>query len=149
MNEFKAELEKADNVSQANTQEAREQGEVRANNTEKNFDNITARLKNGHVNYTLLTTEDGRNLIKIENSKKELAECRAPVKKEIDIQRQKKSEMKQKFKSGKLSEDEYSKVCKHLKRLKDSLNTVDWRFYDDLQKKYKISLSGIQELIFN
>ena len=85
----------------------------------------------------------------IENSKKELAECRAPVKKEIDIQRQKKSEMKQKFKSGKLSEDEYSKVCKHLKRLKDSLNTVDWRFYDDLQKKYKISLSGIQELIFN
>ena len=51
-------------------QGAREQGEVRASNTEKNFDNMTARLKNGHVNYTLSTTEDRRNLVKIENSTK-------------------------------------------------------------------------------
>ena len=66
----KAETANTDNTPQSNTQGAREQDGVRANNTEKNFDNITARLKNGHVNYTLLTTEDGRNLVKIENSTK-------------------------------------------------------------------------------
>ena len=66
----KAETAKVDNTPQPNTQGAREQGEVHASNTEKNFDKMTARLKNGHVNYTLLTTEDGRNLVKIENSTK-------------------------------------------------------------------------------
>ena len=53
VNEFKAELEKVDNTPQPVPQ------------TKENFDNMTARLKNGHVNYTLTTTEDGRNLVKI------------------------------------------------------------------------------------
>ena len=66
----KAEHSNADNTPQQNAQGAREQGGVRASNTEKNFDKMTARLKNGHVNYTLSTTEDGRNLVKIENSTK-------------------------------------------------------------------------------
>ena len=34
-----------------------------------NFEDMFARLKNGHVNYTLSTTEDGRKLVKIEDYK--------------------------------------------------------------------------------
>ena len=56
--EFKAGIEKVDNTPQPDPQ------------TKENFDNMIARLKNGHVNYTLSTTEDGRNLVKIENSTK-------------------------------------------------------------------------------
>ena len=62
----KAEQAKADNTPLP--QGAREQSDVRASNTENNFDNMTARLKKGHVNYTLSATEDGRKLVKIENS---------------------------------------------------------------------------------
>ena len=40
------------------------------NVTTMNFEQMSNRLKNGHVNYTLSTTEDGRNLVKIENSTK-------------------------------------------------------------------------------
>ena len=84
----------------------------------------------------------------IEKSKQELKERHTPVEKEIELQRQKKSEMRKKFKAGEISEDEYSEVCKVLKRMKNSLNTVDWRYYDELQLKYQISLTGIQHLIF-
>ena len=84
----------------------------------------------------------------IEKSKQELKERHTPVEKEIELQRQKKSEMRKKFKAGEISEVEYSEVCKVLKRMKNSLNTVDWRYYDELQLKYQISLTGIQHLIF-
>ena len=63
-------------------------------------------------------------------------------------QRQKKIEMKKKFKAREISEEEYSAACKLLKRIKDSLYTVDRRFYDELQQKCKLSLTGIQHLIF-
>ena len=43
---------------------------VKNNGTAMNFEQMTERLKNGHVNYTLLKTEDGRKLIRIENSTK-------------------------------------------------------------------------------
>ena len=84
----------------------------------------------------------------IEKAKQELKERHFPILKEIELQRQKKSEMRKKFKAGEISEDEYSEVCKVLKRMKNSLNTVDWRYYDELQLKYQISLTGIRHLIF-
>ena len=84
----------------------------------------------------------------IEKAKQELKERHSPILKEIELQRQKKSEMRKKFKAGEISEDEYSEVCKVLKRMKDSLYIVDSRFYDELQQKYKISLTGIRHLIF-
>ena len=84
----------------------------------------------------------------IEKAKQELKERHSPILKEIELQRQKKSEMRKKFKAGEISEDEYSEVCKVLKRMKNSLNTVDWRYYDELQKKYKINLTDIRHLIF-
>ena len=84
----------------------------------------------------------------IEKAKQELKERHSPILKEIELQRQKKSEMRKKFKAGEISEDEYSEVCKVLKRMKNSLNTVDWRYYDELQLKYQISLTGIRHLIF-
>ena len=84
----------------------------------------------------------------IEKAKQELKERHSLILKEIELQRQKKSEMRKKFKAGEISEGEYSEVCKVLKRMKNSLNTVDWRYYDELQLKYQISLTGIQHLIF-
>lgn len=114
--------------------------------TEKQIRNEKARLAGEYFVSMKKFLDENPDFI--EKSKQELKERYAPVKKEIELQRQKKSEMKQKFKAGEISEEEYSAACKLLKRIKDSLYTVDRRFYDELQQKYKISLTGIQHLIF-
>lgn len=114
--------------------------------TEKQIRNEKARLAGEYFVSMKKFLDENPDFI--EKSKQELKERHTPVEKEIELQRQKKSEMKQKFKAREISEEEYSAACKLLKRMKDSLYTVDSRFYDELQQKYKISLTGIQHLIF-
>lgn len=114
--------------------------------TEKQIRNDKARLAGEY--FVSIKKFLDKNPDFIENAKQELKERHSPILKEIELQRQKKSEMRKKFKAGEISEDEYSEVCKLLKRMKNSLNTVDWRYYDELQLKYQISLTGIRHLIF-
>lgn len=114
--------------------------------TEKQIRNEKARLAGEY--FVAMKKFLDENSDFIEKSKQELKERYAPVEKEIELQRQKKIEMKKKFKAGEISEEEYSAACKLSKRIKDSLYTVDRRFYDELQQKCKLSLTGIQHLIF-
>ena len=57
-------------VDEKATPLAQTKNSVKNNGTTMTFEQMTERLKNGHVNYTILKTEDGRKLIRIENSTK-------------------------------------------------------------------------------
>ena len=83
----------------------------------------------------------------IENAKKEQKEYLAPLELELTELRQKKSKMRKLFKNGEIPEKEYGEVCKQIKKKQKDIWIGEWTFFNELQEKNKIILSGIEEML--
>lgn len=83
----------------------------------------------------------------IQTEKQNLIFLIEPIYKELDILRQKKSELKKKFKAGEIFEKKYTAVINRIKELEFQSSQTKWKYFKEIETKNKMDLSAVRDLI--